>query len=213
LGSNVAVRGETAIVSAVTTVTVKLLAEVAVPPGVVTEILPVVAPVGTVAVIWVELLTAKEAVVPLNLTAVAPVRFVPAIVTVAPTAPVVGEKLVTVGTTDVATVKLLVDVAVPTGVVTEIFPVVAVPGTVAVIWPELRTNVAAIPLKATAVAPVRFVPEMETAVPVGPLVGAKFVIVGVDAVTMKSLVEFEVPPGVMIEILPVFAPFGTVAVI
>jgi len=39
------------------TVTVKFAAEVAVPPAVVTENVPVVAPLGTVAVIWVELFT------------------------------------------------------------------------------------------------------------------------------------------------------------
>jgi len=78
--------------------TVKLAADVAVPEGVVTEIVPVVAPEGTVAVICVELFTVnEEATVPLNLTVVAPVRFVPVIVTFVPTHPLVGVKLVIVG--------------------------------------------------------------------------------------------------------------------
>jgi hypothetical protein len=78
-------------------VTVKLDVLVAVPPGVVTVIVPVVAPVGTVAVIFVSELTMKAAVTPLNLTEVAPVKFVPLIVTVDPTGPDIGENEVMVG--------------------------------------------------------------------------------------------------------------------
>jgi hypothetical protein len=77
--------------------TVKLLALVAVPPEVVTLIGPVVDPVGTVAEIAVAELTVKVALVPLNRTAVAPVKFVPLIVTLVPTGPLVGVKLVIVG--------------------------------------------------------------------------------------------------------------------
>src|SRR6266516_4570240 len=50
-------------------VTVKLLALVAVPAGVVTLIGPVVAPEGTVAVIFLGEMRVKVAVVPLNFTA------------------------------------------------------------------------------------------------------------------------------------------------
>jgi hypothetical protein len=79
-------------------VTVKLAVEVPVPDGVVTEIGPLVAAGGTVAVICVELLMVKEAAgVPLNLTAVAPVKFVPVIVTLVFTGPLVGVKLVMLG--------------------------------------------------------------------------------------------------------------------
>src|SRR5213594_768399 len=112
-------------------VTVKLEALAAVPPGVVTLIVPVVAPVGTVAVICVAELTVNVAVVPLNFTAVAPVKAVPVIVTLAPTTPVVGEKLVMAG--GGITVKLLALVAVPPAVVTLMVPVAAPLGTVAVI--------------------------------------------------------------------------------
>ena len=69
--------------------------------------------------------------VPLNFTAVAPVKAVPVIVTLAPTAPLVGEKLVIEGAG--ITVKLLALVAVPPAVVTLMVPVVAPLGTVAVI--------------------------------------------------------------------------------
>jgi hypothetical protein len=65
--------------------------EVAVPPGVVTEIVPLVVPVATTAVICVELFTVNEdAAVPLNDTAVAPVRLLPVIVTDLPALAVVG---------------------------------------------------------------------------------------------------------------------------
>src|SRR5664279_3776385 len=101
--------------------TVKLVALVAVPPGVVTLIVPVVTPVGATAVIVVvpEKLAAAT---PLNLTAVAPVRLVPLMTTGVPPAPLVGVKLVIVGAG--TTVKLVTLVAVPPGVFTLIVPVV-----------------------------------------------------------------------------------------
>ena len=69
------------------------------------------------------------ALTPLNATAVAPVKFVPVIVTLVPTGPLVGAKLLTVGAG--TTVKLLALVAVPPAVVTLTGPVVAPVGTVA----------------------------------------------------------------------------------
>jgi hypothetical protein len=71
--------------------------------------------------------TEKLAALPLNVTAVAPVRVVPVIVTRVPTGPLAGVKLVIVG----VTVKLLALVAVPAAVVTLSGPVVAAAGTVA----------------------------------------------------------------------------------
>jgi len=71
---------------------------VAVPDGVVTVILPVVAPAGTLAVIFADELTVNACEAsPLNFTAVAPVKFVPLIVTGFSVAPLVGEKLEIVG--------------------------------------------------------------------------------------------------------------------
>jgi hypothetical protein len=111
---------------------VKELVLFAVPAGVVTERVPVVAPVGTVAVICVEESTWNDAaLVPWNATDVAPPKFVPLMTTLAPAGPACGVKLAIVG--GVPTVKLLALVAVPPGVVTEIVPVVAPLGTVAVI--------------------------------------------------------------------------------
>ena len=66
-------------------VTVKLAALVAVPSSVVTVMGPVAAPNGTVVVTIPGLLTVNVAGCPLNETAVAPVKFVPVIVTPAPT--------------------------------------------------------------------------------------------------------------------------------
>jgi hypothetical protein len=73
--------------------------------------------------------TVKLALTALNVTAVAPVKFVPLIVTLVPTGPLAGVKLVIAGAG--ITVKLLVLVAVPPGVVTLNGPVVAPAGTVA----------------------------------------------------------------------------------
>jgi hypothetical protein len=85
--------------------TVKLAALVAVPPGVVTLSVPLVALAGTVAVICVLKSTWNAAANPLSLT-----------VTLAPITPLAGAKLVIRG----ATVKLVALVAVPPGVVTAI---------------------------------------------------------------------------------------------
>ena len=72
-------------------VSVKLEALVAVPPGDLTVSGPVVAPEGTVAVIWLDELTVNAALTPLNNTFVAPVKLAPVMVTPAPTAALEGE--------------------------------------------------------------------------------------------------------------------------
>jgi len=139
----------------------------------------VVAPVGTVAVIWVEEFTVKVAEALLNLTSVVPVKFVPVIVTTVPTGPLVGEKEVMVGDPGAVTVNHSELVAVPFGVVTEMGPLMAPEGTVAVIRVEESTvKVAEVFLNFTSVAPVKLVPTMVTAVPTGPLIGEKDVMVG-----------------------------------
>jgi hypothetical protein len=66
----------------------------------------------------------------LKFTDVVPVKLAPLIVTLVPTGPLVGVKLVILG----ATVKVARLVPVPAWVVTLIAPVVALAGTVAVIW-------------------------------------------------------------------------------
>ena len=67
------------------------------PVGTVTVIGPLVAPIGTVAVIDVALLTVKAAAVPLKLTEVAPVKFVPVILMLSPAHALVAESEVIVG--------------------------------------------------------------------------------------------------------------------
>src|SRR6266850_470423 len=78
-------------------ITVKLLTLLAVPPGVVTLIVPVVALVDTVARIEVAELTVKVAVTPLKATPVVPLKLVPLMVTLVPTGPLAGVKLMIVG--------------------------------------------------------------------------------------------------------------------
>ena len=150
------------------------MADIALPPGVVTENFPVAAPAGTIAVICVALFTLKVADVPLSENPVAPVKFVPVTMTEFPTCPLLGLKPVMVGAgTGTDTVKLLVEVALPCGVTTEIFPVVAPLGTVAIICVALLTVIEgeATPLKETAVAPYRLVPLTVTEAPTAPLMG------------------------------------------
>ena len=72
----------------------------------------------------------KLARTPSNRTAVAPLKFVPLIVTLVPTGPLAGVKLVIVGDGG-SPMKGVALVAVPPGVVTLSGPVVAPAGTVA----------------------------------------------------------------------------------
>jgi len=161
--------------------TLKFCELVAVPSGVVTLTLPVVAPAGTVAEIDEAELTVKMvALVPLNLTAVAPFRFVPVIDTTVPTLPLAGESEEIVGTGGgVVTVKVDELVPVTPAVVTLIVPLVAPVGTVAEIDDaEFTVNVAPVPLNRTEEAPVKPVPKINTLVPAAPLVGENDVTVG-----------------------------------
>ena len=66
------------------------------------------------------------------------------------------------------------------------------------------------PLNRTAVAPLKFVPLIVTAVPTGPLVGVKLPIVGAG-MTVKLAALVAVPPAVVTLTGPVVAPAGTVA--
>lgn len=174
---------------------------VAVPPGVVTAMRPLTAVDGTVAVIWVLELTTKVAATPPKLTCVAPVKFVPAMVTAAPAAPVVGLNALMVGTpTGIAvavavgagvgdvTVKLPELEAAPPGPVTPMGPVAAPVGTVATIRvADVTVKVAVTPPTVTALASVKLAPPRISVVPGGPLVGEKLLIEG-------GLVVVEPPP-------------------
>jgi hypothetical protein len=144
------------------------------PPGFVTPICPVRAPAGTAAFTCVADTLVGAAAMPPKLTAVAEAMFVPFTVTNVPTAPEAGVKLDTVGAGTV-TVKSDALVAVPPGVVTAIGPVVAPTGTVAVacVAEVTENDVALVPWKVTAEAPLRSVPVIATLVPTGPLGGEK----------------------------------------
>ena len=151
---------------------------VAVPPGVVTLILPD-APEATTAFIVVELTTVNDvAAIPPRLTEVAPVKFVPVTIIVSPVEALVGENEIIVGTE--VNVKIIED-AVPPGVVTFIFPVAPVP-TMAVMVLSLTiiNDEAATPPKVTAVVPVKFLPVIVTVVPIPPLIGVKDAIEGAN---------------------------------
>src|SRR5256885_2916858 len=134
------------------------------PAGVVTLSGPVVAPAGTVAWIAVAEVTVKLALNVLNVTAVAPVRFVPLMVSLVPAGQLVGAKLVIVGGGTTVNAALLV--AEPPGVVTLSGPDRKTAGKGKRV--DLgggriikKNNV----LNLTAVAPVRLVPLMVSQVP------------------------------------------------
>jgi hypothetical protein len=169
---------------------VKSVELVPVPLDVVTEILPVVAPLGTIAVICVSESTLKVESVPLNFTLLAPVKVLPVITTFAPGAPLVGLKLVILG----VTLKLATLVPVPAGFVTVILPVVAPVGTVALIdVDELMVNAAETPLKFTALAVSKLVPVILTTVPTGPELTSELVIVGAPATASSQVVATRIP--------------------
>jgi hypothetical protein len=156
-------------------VTVKLATLVALPPGVVTLIVPVVDPAGTVAVIWLYETTLKPDAVPWKVTCVAPLKALPAIEIKLPTEPLAGAKPVILG----FTLNSVALVALPVGVITLIAPVVASDGTMAVIlMSELTTKPDAKPWKRTSVAPVKPLPLIVTLAPTVPAVGLKLVIAG-----------------------------------
>lgn len=101
--------------------------------------------------------------------------------------------------------------AVPPGVVTETFPVEPSPTTaVMLVAAELTLNdLAAVPPKFTAVAPLKLVPVMVTEVPGWPEAGVNDLTVGAATKVKFDLLVAE-PPGVVTTILPV-EPLPTVA--
>jgi hypothetical protein len=147
--------------------------------------------------------TVNAAAVPLKATAVAPVKFAPLMTTLAPTAPLAGVKPVIRG----VTMKLVVLVAVPAGVVTLIAPLVAFAGTVKVICvPLLTVNAAEVPLSLTAVAPRRLPPWMTTLIPGAPPAGLKLVIDGPVATPTPVTVLDAPPPPVKLTVPGTSAP-------
>src|SRR5208282_1589841 len=179
--------------------------------------LPVVAPVGTVATIDVALqLPIVVTAVPLKLTVPVPwvePKFVPVIVTDAPTAPEVGDKLVMLGAA--TTVKDTPLLFTPLAFTTTL-PVVAPVGTVATIAVALQLPivVTAVPLNFTVLVPwvePKFVPVIDTDAPTAPVVGDKLVMLGADTTVNETPLLALLPT--VTTTLPVVAPVGTVATI
>lgn len=174
----------------------------AVPPGVVTDTLPV-APVPTTAVIWVAEFTTKDAAgIPPNCTAVAPAKPVPLICIRRPCCAEAGENDVRVGAGGVVNTKPARE-AVPPGVATERLPLLPAP-TIARILLGLTTlkEEAGIPPKRSSVAPVKFVPLMLTCWPVVADVGEKLLIVGTPVLKKVKPAREAVPAEVVTSTLP-----------
>ena len=143
-----------------------------------TEIRPVVAPLGTVAVIEVSLLTVYViAVVMLKITRVTPMKVLPVIVTTCPAAPLSGENELMDGRS--YTVKFRALLVEPAGVVTVIGPVVAPLGTNTVIDVSLEEVILpGIFIKRHSSTPVKPVPEIVTLSPTNPNSGVNELILG-----------------------------------
>lgn len=191
--------------------TVKLDELVIVTPLVITEIGPSKAPAGTTVVILVAFDDVTLATTPLNDTDGEPLKFVPEIITVAPTAPLAGLKPVMVGVAK--TVKLEELETVTPLTVTDINPVVAPAGTEVVMLVAVEEETtAAVPLNRTIFSVgvvLKLVPVMVTVVPSAPIFGVKLEMVG-EATTKKLVGALVmVMPLVVTVIGPDAAPEGT----
>lgn len=193
--------------------TVKLFVLKIVMPFRVKEILPVVAPIGTVVVILVAVEAVTLAATPLKvkmLSSGIALKFEPLIMTVAPTAPLAGLKPAIEGVGE--TLKLDPVVMVIPFTFMEMGPEVAPAGTLVAILDVVEVVTEAnVPLNDTVGMVMKFVPVIVTTVPTAPLVGLKPVTVGEDN-TVKLAALVMVTPLTVIEILPVVAPAGTLAV-
>jgi hypothetical protein len=178
--------------------TVKLVAVVAVPAGVLTLIGPVIVPAGTVtsninvAVISVAVLDGTVVPFgPANNTLVSLVKPLPEIDMKVPGLPLVGVKLFIFG----STVKVSALVPVPVAVVTLIGPLTAVVGTVALIEVELITvKVLDTPPNLTDETATKVLPVIVTVAPAVPLAGVKLSTLGK---TLKLAALMRVPVGVI----------------
>lgn len=201
-----------------TGITVKSDADVPVCPPTVTVILPVVAPLGTVAISCVAEAEVTVAVTLLNFTVLLPgvvLKFVPLMVIPVPDTPEVGVKLETVGINGATlTVKSVAEVAVCPPTVTVILPVEAPLGTVTtscVLVAEVTE--AEVPLNRTsleAITVLKLLPFIVTIEPTDPEDGVKPDMVGAGSVTVKSDPEVAVCSDTVTVIFPVVAPEGTV---
>src|SRR5713101_3860214 len=177
-----------------------------------TTTFPVVAPLGTVTPTLDAPQVVTVAVVPLNVTVPLPCeepKFDPVMVTAAPTAPAVIDKLVMLGAG--TTVKFTPLLATPLAF-TATLPVVAPLGTVTPMLdaPQLVT-VAVVPLNVTVPLPCeepKFDPVIVSAAPTAPVVIDKLVMTG--AGTTVKFTPLLATPLAFTATLPVVAPLGTV---
>jgi hypothetical protein len=190
---------------AVVGLSVKVAAEVADPPAVVKDMVPVDDPGITIPTRLVPVLEMTMAAVPPIVKAVGVPRLVPVRATNVPTGPLAGLKEVITG----AGIKVNpASTAVPPGVVTLTFPEVPPASTAVMLVAETTLNeFAAIPPKLTAVAPVKSVPVKVTVVPVAALVGVNEVIVGAGIKVNPA--STAVPPGVVTLTSPEVPPAST----
>lgn len=199
-------------------VTVKVEEDVAVLEPTATVIVPLVAPEGTVTVNCVAVAAETEAAVPLNFTVldeVVALKLFPVIVTVVPTAPLAGLKLVIVGKREV-TVKLEADVAVLEPTATVMTPLVAPEGMVTTNCVDVADETEAdIPLNFTVfddAVVLKLVPVIVTVDPSVPVAGLKLAIVGTGSVTVKPEGDVAVFAPTATVMVPLVAPEGTVTV-
>jgi len=171
-------------------VTEKLTPLLATPPTTTTTF-PVVAPVGTGAVMFVELQLVGVAVVPLNVTVLVPckaAKLVPAIVIDVPNTPAFGLRFVILGAGRGTTAKKGPSLAMQLTVTTT-GPVVAPFGTTTpmLVALQLLAVPAEIPLNVTLLVPCeapKVVPEMMTRSPTDPVNALRLVMFG-DGVIEK----------------------------
>jgi hypothetical protein len=171
--------------------------------------LPFVAPLGTVVAILVAVQLVVAAVVPLNVTVPGDPRFVPVIVTAAPTAPEVIDRLEILGAE--TTVKLTPLLSTPLAWTTT-FPVDAPEGTITPMLAALQLlTVAVVPLNLTVLVPCvepKLEPLIVTAAPIAPVVIERLEIPGVgNTVKLTPLLS---TPLAWTTTFPVVAPDGTV---
>ena len=150
--------------------------------------------------------------VPLKSTAVAPVKFLPTIVTVLPATLCLGATLVMTGA---GKVKLNDEQTVPAGAVTQTGPVVPPTGGEVRITKLLSTvKVAGVPLNVTAVAPVKPLPTTVITLlyPGRPILGATLVILWFFIVVVVVL-DFVVVVDVLVVVVVVVVVVAVVEVV
>lgn len=149
--------GENSVIAADETLNVRVATPVL--TGVSTEITPVTAFGGTVTVIEVSVTAVGVAVEPLNLTAVAPVKLAPVMVTTLPAVPEVGLNDAIAGDVVAKQVSLVMGVVFDT---IAIGPLLAPPGTAVVISvaDTMEKEFTDLPLKVMSVTSAKFAPVM-----------------------------------------------------